>query len=367
MELIQRFSAYLILSGLNVFGVCLVLVSLYLAYRRRVAVQIGLTFLFGAVVLNTLTFFLGKEGPTLANSLWVVGIGGPTVVATLLFLCKRLITPIVALRGAVMAITAGSRQIQAGAESLSQGASEQASSTEEVSSTMEEMAATIRQNADNANQMKQTATHAADDALKSGETVAEMVAAMQTIEKRIILIDSITNQTRMLSLNATIEAAKAQEYGRGFAVVASEVRSLAAQSQAAANEISELTHAAVALANKASDMLKRLVPDIQKTAEISQEISAASEEQSAGIQQVALAIQQLDQVTQQNAAMAEELTATAVNFTGQATRLGQTVKILDRDTQDRQADPSVAPVEPKRKVSAQHAPQDELDAEFEKF
>lgn len=346
MEWMLQFKDYVILAGLNLFGISLVLASLYIAYRRKVALRIGFLFLIGAVVLNTLTFFLGKEGVTVANSLWVVGLGGPIVVATLLYLSKRMITPIITLKDVALMLTTGSQQIQAGAENLSQGASEQASSTEQVSATMEEMAATIRHNADNAFQMKQIAIHSADDAIHVGETVLETVEAMQKIEKKIVMIDDITHQTQILSLNATIEAAKAQEYGKGFAVVATEVRALATRSQEAATEIKDLIQIGVTLANKASDMLKRLIPEIQKTADVSQEISAASEEQSTGIQQVTLAIQQLDQVTQHNASMAEELSATADGFTQQADRLWKTITILDSNQQRLPTNPPTSSTPP---------------------
>ncbi|MDY0092082.1 MAG: methyl-accepting chemotaxis protein [Candidatus Vecturithrix sp.] len=69
----------------------------------------------------------------------------------------------------------------------------------------------------------------------------------------------------MLSLNATIEAVRAQEHGKGFAVVAAEVRSLAERSRQAAAEIVELTNSGVVLAEKAGEMLRKLVPSLSFT------------------------------------------------------------------------------------------------------
>jgi methyl-accepting chemotaxis protein len=190
---------------------------------------------------------------------------------------------------------------------------------------MEEMAANIRQNADNALQTEKIATQAAGDAKKSGLAVAEAVEAIQGIAGKISIIEDITRQTRMLSLNATIEAARARDHGKGFAVVASEVRALAERSQTAALEISELAGASVIVAEEAGGMLGQLVPDIQKTAGLVQEISAASKEQTSGANQINRAIQQLDSVTQQNSATAEELSANAEELAGQAEMLQQTI------------------------------------------
>ncbi len=222
-------------------------------------------------------------------------------------------------------VAAGSRQMSSSATQMSQGASAQASATEQVSSSMEEMSVNIRQNTDNAVQTEKIASKVAEDAYVSGKAVAETVTAMQEITKRIALIDDIARQTRMLSLNATIEAARAQEQGKGFAVVASEVRSLAERSQTAAAEIAELVGSSSAIAEKAGEMLKKLVPEIQRTAELVKEISAASREQNAGVEQINRAVQQLDNVTQQNSATSEEIAATAEELSAQAEQLQQSM------------------------------------------
>jgi methyl-accepting chemotaxis protein len=208
---------------------------------------------------------------------------------------------------------------------MSQGATEQAASAEEVSSSMEEMVANIRQNADNALQTEKIAMKVAEDAQKGGEAVAETVTAMQEIVKKIGIIEEIARQTHMLSLNATIEAAKAQEYGKGFGVVAHEVRALAERTQTAAVEINHVASDSIAVAEQAGEMLKKLVPDIQKTAELVQEISAASKEQNSGAEQINRAIQQLDNITQQNSATSEEMASTAEELASQAEQLQHTI------------------------------------------
>jgi methyl-accepting chemotaxis protein len=218
-------------------------------------------------------------------------------------------------------LTAGSQELSATAEQLSQGATEQASSTEEASASMEEMAATIKQSADNASETEKIARQSAADAQSSGAAVGNAVEAMQTIAEKIMVVQEIARQTDLLALNAAVEAARAGEHGRGFAVVASEVRKLAERSQAAAEEISTLSGGTVKAAQSAGEMLTRLVPDIKRTAELVEEISAGAREQNAGAAQINTAIQQLDKVTQQNTSAAEQLSATSEELASQAEQL----------------------------------------------
>ncbi|MCP4348840.1 MAG: HAMP domain-containing protein [Desulfobacterales bacterium] len=248
---------------------------------------------------------------------------------------KRLNEVVINVKGAAEYVASGSQQMSSGSEEMSQGASQQAASAEEASSSMEQMAANIRQNADNAMQTKKIALKSADDAKESGKAVAETVSAMKQIAQKISIIEEIARQTDLLALNAAVEAARAGDHGRGFAVVASEVRKLAERSQKAASQISQLSGSSVELAVKTGEMLDKLVPDIRKTAELVQEISAASNEQNSGAEQINKAIQQLDRVIQQNVTASEELSSTSEELAGQADQLRHTIgffKISDTGT-----------------------------------
>ncbi len=228
-------------------------------------------------------------------------------------------------------VASGSVQLSANAQSMSEGASQQAAAAEEASSSMEEMSANIRQNADNAMQTEKIAVKSAADAQEGGKAVAETVQAMKDIAGKISIIEEIARQTNMLALNAAIEAARAGEHGKGFAVVASEVRKLAERSQVAAGEISELSVSSVEVAERAGEMLAGILPDIQKTAELVQEINASSKEQDTGAQQINKAIQQLDQVIQQNASASEEMASTAEELSSQSAQLQSTIAFFKVD------------------------------------
>jgi len=228
-------------------------------------------------------------------------------------------------------VAAGSEQLSSASEQLSQGATEQASATEEAAASMEEMASNIKQTAENASQTEKIARQSAKDAQASGEAVSKAVGAMQTIAEKITVVQEIARQTDLLALNAAVEAARAGEHGRGFAVVASEVRKLAERSQAAANEINALSTDTVRTAQDAGVMLSKLVPDIRRTAELVEEISAACREQDVGANQVNLAIQQLDKVTQQNAAAAEQMSSTSEELASQSEELQASISFFRVD------------------------------------
>ncbi len=225
-------------------------------------------------------------------------------------------------------VAVGSRELSTGTERMSQGATEQAASAEEASASMEQMSSNIKQSADNAQQTERIAIQSAADAENGGKAVAETVAAMKEIASKISIIEEIARQTNMLALNAAIEAARAGEHGKGFAVVASEVRKLAERSQMAAGEISLLSASSVEVAEKAGEMLGAILPNIRKTAELVQEITAASKEQDAGAEQINKAIQQLDKVIQQNAAATEEMSSTAEELSSQSEQLQGTIEFF---------------------------------------
>ncbi|GAB7024148.1 methyl-accepting chemotaxis protein [Salidesulfovibrio brasiliensis] len=228
------------------------------------------------------------------------------------------------VRNTTLAVADMSRELSESSSSLATGAAQQAANVEQVAASVAEITGSISQTADNSQHTERIAVKAADDAEECGTALEEAVVALKEIAERIMVIEEIARQTNLLALNAAIEAARAGHHGKGFAVVASEVRKLAERSGKAAGEIGELSNSSINVANRAGKLLADLVPEIQRTAELVQEISSACSEQNTGAEQINAAIQDLDGVIQHNASAAEQIASTAENLTNRSDDLKRT-------------------------------------------
>lgn len=218
-------------------------------------------------------------------------------------------------------VATGSEELRSTSGLISEGASSQAVSVEETSVAISEMAAAIGDNSQRAKETEHKAELVADESRKCLEAVQRTTDSMKDISERITIVDEITKKIDLLALNASVEAARAGEHGKGFAVVASEVSKLADMSKQSSSEILRAASESKELAETTSQMLAKLLPEIEGTKDLVVSISSTSKEQDTGASQVNQSMQELDKIVQNNASAAEKMSGMSESLQEQANKL----------------------------------------------
>jgi methyl-accepting chemotaxis protein len=185
------------------------------------------------------------------------------------------------------------------ASSVNAAAEEASANVETVAAASEELYASIAEISRQVSEAAKIAGHAVEEAKASDTTVKGLAEMAQRIGEVVQLISDIASQTNLLALNATIEAARAGEAGKGFAVVASEVKSLAAQTARATEDISAQIAAIQAATGNAVDAINAVGGIIGQVSEISTSIASAVEEQGAATKEITRNTQEAARSTQE--------------------------------------------------------------------
>ncbi len=219
------------------------------------------------------------------------------------------------------------------------GAMEQAAaSVSSAAAAAEELAASIAEIASQATKSTEVAGTAVTEAERTAQTMGSLAQAASRIGEVVNLIQAIAGQTNLLALNATIEAARAGEAGKGFAVVASEVKSLAAQTARATEEIASQIGAIQEASGDAVDAIDKVNQVIGEMRGIAASVAAAVEEQNAAVSTIAEAVNRASDETRGGAeamgrvgGTAQSAQATAEDVRSLSSRLGEEAHALDRE------------------------------------
>jgi len=267
----------------------------------------------------------------------------------------------------VNVLGASANEIVASTSQLAASASESAAAVSETSTTVEEVRQTAQvasQKAKNVADGAQKAAQSSEKGRKSTEDVGtgmnrirqqvEAIAASmarlseqtQAIGQIIASVEDLAAQSNLLAVNAAMEAAKAGEHGKGFGVVAQEVKSLAAQSRQATNQVrtilsdiqkattsavmateqgSKAVEAGIRQTELAGESIRALSGNVTEASQAATQIAASSQQQLVGVDQVAGAMESIKQASTQNMASAKQLETAARNLSELGQRLKQTI------------------------------------------
>jgi methyl-accepting chemotaxis protein len=131
------------------------------------------------------------------------------------------------------------------------------------------------------------ATKAVTEAHETKNAMRGLADTAASIGRIVDLIGAIARQTNLLALNATIEAARAGVAGRGFAVVATEVKSLAAQTAKATEEISAQIGRIQSETGGAAESIERVTHTIEEISAIATKVANAVQDQDAATRRIA--------------------------------------------------------------------------------
>ena len=177
-------------------------------------------------------------------------------------------------------------------------------------------------------QLKQEISHMVTGMADMTTVTKELAHSSQKIYDILAIVQSIADQTNLLTLNASIEAARAGESGKGFAVVAQEVRKLAEQSKQSVAHIADLVNKTSSLSSQVSSSLEKVKSMTEKSQSVSRDAQSEFEhiltevvrnEQtiqlvSNEIQQLIISMEAIDGEIQQVANTVENLHETASNL-----------------------------------------------------